>query len=89
MTIIFITFSLLEHVLETKHVTIETLQAAICVYLLIGLSWVFVYTLIDVIAPSEFQFPRGPRFHWTGDRSRRAEFMRLFFFSYSIISSWP
>lgn len=78
---------ILQRVLEETHVTLKTLQAAICVYFLLGLIWVFIYAIIDVILPGEFQFKRPPDFAWTRDDSRRTEFLRLFFFSYSTLSA--
>jgi hypothetical protein len=86
-TLIFVAATILERVLRSRRVTIHTLQAAICVYLLIGLIWTFFYATIDVLAPLEFRFARGPDFRWTDIPSRRREFMRLFFFSYSTLST--
>jgi len=85
-TLIFVTIKLLEWILESPRVTVDTLKAALCVYLLLGLVWVFLYALIDVTAPGELGFPRGVRFAWTDDQSRRSEFMRLFYLSYTTLT---
>src|SRR5436305_6546036 len=37
-----------------SQVTLETLKAAICVYLLIGLLWVYIFALIDLVRPGAF-----------------------------------
>ena len=86
-TLSFVAVKILENVLQTTRVTVETIQAALCVYLLMGLIWAFLYGLIDMVEPSEFRFPREMHLAWTDARSKRAEFMRLFFLSYSTLSA--
>ena len=86
-TLAFVTATILEGVLRARRVTMETLQAAICVYLLLGLLWTFLYATLDVVAPGEFHFTRAADFRWTNVTSRRAEFLRLFFLSYSTLST--
>jgi len=85
-TLIFVTLRILVWILESERVTVETLKAALCVYLLLGLVWVFLYELVDVAAPGEFGFPRGARFALTDDQSRRSEFLRLFYLSYTTLT---
>jgi hypothetical protein len=85
-TMVYVAVTILEWMLARTLVTIDTLQAAVCVYLLLGLIWVFVYAFLDLVAPGEFQFSRGPNFRWTDVHARRMEFMRLLFFSYSTLS---
>jgi hypothetical protein len=67
-------------------VTVETLLAALCVYLLLGLFGAFAFALIDLTAPGSFQTLHGPAVVWTDDRSRASEFLRLFVFSYATLS---
>ncbi|MGO9597123.1 MAG: hypothetical protein ACLP7Q_03785, partial [Isosphaeraceae bacterium] len=55
LTLAFVSVAILEVVLESQPVTLETLQAAFCVFLLIGLAWVYAYVLIELIAPGSFQ----------------------------------
>jgi hypothetical protein len=40
-------------------VTIETICAALAVYLFLGLIWVFAYNLLEVVEPGSFSFGAG------------------------------
>ena len=69
-TLIFVTTTILEAIFESEDVTVETLQASLCVYLLLGLIWVFAFALIEVAAPGSFQSQHGFRVAWSDDRSK-------------------
>src|SRR5208337_1338381 len=85
--LIYVTVTILDAVFTRKSVDVETLQAALCVYLLLGLIWVWVYALIALAEPSSFRSQGVPQVAWTDAPSRRAEFMRLLVFSYSTLTS--
>lgn len=85
--LVFVTITLLETIFESERVSVETLQASLCVYVLLGLVWVFFYNLIEIASPGSFQSQNGFRFDWAVDRSRRAEFSRLLVFSFSTLST--
>lgn len=85
-TLLFVTTAILESIFEEKAVTIETLQASLCVYLLLGLVGAFMFSLIDLCLPGSFQVSHGPGVDWADSQSRSLEFMRLFVFSYSTLS---
>lgn len=55
--LIFITLTLLQHVLGSHRVTADTLFGAACVYLLLGVTWAFAYTLTESIQPGSFLLP--------------------------------
>lgn len=53
----FLTFTfvaILRFVFITRRVTFETICAALCVYLLLGLVWASVYSIVDMIQPGSF-----------------------------------
>jgi hypothetical protein len=85
-TLVYVTATILESVFESQEVTVETLRASLCVYLLIGLIGGFGFALIEFILPGSFQASHGPGVVWADDRSRATEFMRLFVFSYATLS---
>jgi MFS family permease len=85
-TLIFVTITLFEAIFDSDVVGVETLQAALCIYLLLGLIWVYFFVLIDMLAPGSFLSKEGTHVNWWDDRSRRFGFMRLFVFSYSTLS---
>jgi hypothetical protein len=45
--LVFVTSTILGLIFKSERVGIETLQAALCVHLLLGLLWVFVYAHIE------------------------------------------
>ena len=44
---------------ETSRVTIETICAALAVYLFLGLIWVFAYSLLEIVEPGSFSVGAG------------------------------
>jgi voltage-gated potassium channel len=68
-------------------VDVETLQAALCVYLMIGLMWVYVYALISLAAPGSFLVRGGRMPSWSDPQSRSAEFVSLLVFSFSAMTA--
>ena len=48
---IFITGTLIDHIVNTKKVTADTLYAAVCVFLLLGLLWASIYNYLEYISP--------------------------------------
>ncbi len=53
-------FIALRDVLYGGEVDQNRLMGAMCVYLLIGLAWAFVFTLIHVVTPTSFEGIAGP-----------------------------
>jgi hypothetical protein len=82
----FVTVTILEAVFEREVVDLETLQAAFCVYLLLGLLWAFGFVLIEITAPGSFHAESGASVAWFDDQSRRTEFVRLFILSYATLT---
>ena len=86
VALLYVTVAILEWVLDSPQVSIETLQAAFCVYLLLGLLWVYLYALTDLTTPDSFRVLNVPPCDWLDERSRRTEYMRLFVFSYATLT---
>ena len=85
-TLIYVIATILRAIFASREVTVETLLAALCVLLLMGLFWAFAFTLIDLTFPGSFRALHGPGLVWADERSRATEFMRLFVFSYATLS---
>lgn len=51
---------LLSHVLKDEEVTADKIYGAICVYLLIGLTWALLFSVIEGIRPGSFQMGQAP-----------------------------
>lgn len=50
----YTTYRIFVHLIKSREVTSEILFAAVCVYLMLGLSWAALYIFIDVINPGSF-----------------------------------
>lgn len=85
-TLIYVTATILRAIFESREVTVETLLAALCVFLLIGLFWAFAFTLIELTLPGSFRATHGPGLAWADEQSRTTEFMRLFVLSCATLS---
>ena len=85
-TLIYVIATILRANFASREVTVETLLAALCVFLLIGLFGAFAFTLIDLTLPGSFRASHGPGLAWADERSRATGFMRLFVFSYATLS---
>jgi hypothetical protein len=51
----FVSYHLLCAVLDDREVTLDTIVGAICLYLLAGLLWTYLYATIILTSPSAFQ----------------------------------
>lgn len=86
-TMIYVALAILEVVLASRPVTIETLQAAFCVFLLLGLVWVYLYLFIELVAPGSFQVEGQTQPLWGEAGARRLGFLRFMILSYSTLTS--
>jgi hypothetical protein len=84
---IFVAVAIQEVVLSSRPVTIETLQAAFCVFLLLGLVWTYLYILNELVSPGSFQVQGATRQTFGEDQARRLGFLRFLILSYSTLTS--
>ena len=70
--------NILRITVSSKEVTLETIFAAIVVYLLIALMWAFLYLVVDLLWPGSFYFP---------EIGRWGETMRFEYFSFVTITT--
>ena len=52
----YVTSVMLRHLFATERVTIDTISAALCVYLLLAVIWAIAYSLIDLVDPGAFAY---------------------------------
>jgi hypothetical protein len=57
----FFSISILTYVLRSGRVTSDRIFAAICVFMLIGYAWAFLYAMIDELEPGAFVSINGVR----------------------------
>jgi len=48
---LFITGTIIDHILHTEEVTVNTLYGAVCAYLLLGLLWASIYGFLEYVSP--------------------------------------
>ncbi len=49
-----ITIVILRHILSIREVTFDTILGAICAYLILGIVWTMVYSLMELFTPGSF-----------------------------------
>ena len=52
----YVIFIILKHLFEIDRVTLDTICASLCVYLILGLLFSIVYSLIEILEPGSFAF---------------------------------
>ena len=57
--VFYVVYALLSHIIRAKKVTGEILAGAASAYLLIGISWGMLYSLLEAIQPGSFSLPQG------------------------------
>ena len=79
--------TILSAVIHDRLVTIETIKGAVCVYLLIGLIWVYVFVTIDMLFPGSFRIPESPEGRDVGHLIVRQDLHRLLYFSFCTLTT--
>jgi hypothetical protein len=69
----YVIIMLIKHLFTTRTVTIDTIAASLCAYLLLGVLWSIAYTLEDILQPGSFHFANADEapggIHFGGERS--------------------
>ncbi|MHC5540356.1 ion channel [Singulisphaera rosea] len=78
---------ILSAILRHAEVTLETLKAAVCVYLLIGLAWVFAYAVVGMAYPGSFRFPMEGQGAVPVRVTVRDHFPDLMYFSFATLTT--
>jgi hypothetical protein len=80
-TMAYVAVVILESIFEDERVTMDTLQASFCVYLLLALIWAYIPVLIEVAAPGSYRSPSGILDRWASDGWNRTAFVQFLTFS--------
>ncbi len=78
---IFVTVTILEHILKTEEVTMDTLYGAVCVYLLLGIMWASIYGFLEYITPGAVF--KGP----DGEIGAKLSTNELIYYSYTTLAT--
>ena len=79
---------LLRGIWQEKHVTLDTIFGAVAVYLLIGIGWTHIYSLIETLEPGSFATRVGSSEQWHDWQSGTdGVYPRLLFFSFVTLTT--
>jgi hypothetical protein len=53
----FFVWHLLRNIFSNKSVSVDTIKGGVCVYLLLGFAWLFIYRLLYEVNPQAFSVP--------------------------------
>ncbi len=74
-------------VVRDSQVTLETIKGAVCVYLLIGLTWVYLFVMIDMATPGSFRIAQSAEAAAEGHLLIRQELHRLLYLSFCTLTT--
>lgn len=77
--ILYICLHIGRYLVETDEINTDMVLAAICVYLLIGLMWAFIYLMIETSSPGSITFP--------SHNSEGATYSLFVYFSYVTLTT--
>jgi hypothetical protein len=83
----FATLTILSAIIRDDRVTLETVKGAVCIYLLLGMIWAFLFSMIDLAIPGSFRLPLGPESRRVGSLLLRDELPSLLYFSYATLTT--
>jgi hypothetical protein len=81
--LILATLTILRAVVLDSVVTVDTIKGAVCVYLLIGVTWLYVFVLIDTVSPGSFRLDPSPE----GLVTEWQRIPQLLYFSFSTLTT--
>jgi Ion channel len=78
---LFVTITILDHILKSEEVTTDTLYGAVCVYLMLGILWACIYGLLEYVS-------QGVVFKgYSGDIDNRMSTNELLYYSYTTLAT--
>jgi len=83
----YIVVSILLEIFRKKTITLNMIYGSICVYLLVGLAWAYVYAILENISPGSFNFPLHYFQAHPSLGESEARLSLLFYYSYVTLST--
>ena len=62
-----VTVLIIKYIFSTNRITFDYINAALCVYLILGLLWVSLYEIAEIIEPGSFVLPNDGLADFSGD----------------------
>jgi hypothetical protein len=79
--------AILSTIMKSEKVRTETIYAAICVYLLLGIIWMMLFSVIEIIEPGSFLLGGAPVVDWQGEPVRRNVFSNFVYYSFVTLTT--
>ena len=79
--------AILSTIIKTKKVTIETIYASICVYLILGIIWTMLFSAVEIIEPGSFLSGGAPIVDFSGDPVKRNIFANFIYYSFVTLTT--
>ena len=77
-----VTVLIIRYIFSTKRITFDYINAALCVYLILGLLWVSLYEIAENIEPGSFVLPNDGLADFSGDENHGDILVRKIYFSF-------
>lgn len=78
---------MLSSIMKAKKVTAETIYEAVCVYLLLGVIWMMLFSAIEIIEPGSFLSGGAPVVDFDGEPVRRNVFANFIYYSFVTLTT--
>src|SRR5262249_22066432 len=78
---------LMNYLLRQTEVSMNTINGALCVYLLLGILWANAYTLVELYIPGSFSITRHPLGMQNESTATAHTFFHLVYFSFTTITT--
>jgi voltage-gated potassium channel Kch len=79
--------TILSTIMKAKKVTTETIYASICVYLILGIIWTMLFSIIEIIEPGSFLSGGAPVIDFHGDPVTRNVFANFIYYSFVTLTT--
>ena len=73
---------IIKYIFSTNRITFDYINAALCVYLILGLLWVSLYDIAEIIEPGSFALPNDGLTNFDGHEIRGDVVIRKIYFSF-------
>lgn len=84
---VYIGVAILGNVFRNERVTLDKINAALCSYLLLGMVWSFIFSLLELVVPGSFHLPPGSHVAGADDVYLASGFRNALYFSFVTLTT--
>jgi hypothetical protein len=82
----FVAYHVLYSILADERVTLDTIRGAVCIYLLVGLAWTYVYGTMQLVDSGAIEFP-GTDVRTTVSAFGNSSFTQTAYYSFTTMTT--